>query len=379
MNSKLSKLPSSKYLFLLGQNQALSIAEIKSVFANNVIDKVDANFVSLNLAGNPLSKINRLGGTTKVAQFVTCFTTESLIDQLVDQLAQKQSKNFSLTFLNYNHSLSQVAFAVKSKLSYLGFRKRFINAPAESLSPLIITKQHVTEYVVDFKNKEIFSTIWVHEFKDWIKRDRYKPYIDARAGMLPPKLARIIVNLALGNSSSVGKTLLDPFCGTGTVLMEGLLLGIDVVGADLSNEQLVGAKQNLRWLNKIFPQTIHKQFTLIKSDATHLSETISSPIDFIVTEPFLGPFKFSDAKIPNIVKGLQKLYLGALKDWVKFLPPKAKVVMIFPQFQIGKKVYQTSQFLDEKVDLGYNLLVKDLLFTRPGAHLVRQIVILEKN
>ena len=72
-----------------------------------------------------------------------------------------------------------------------------------------------------------------------------KPYRDMRRGMLPPKLARSLVNLAIGAKSPSDMTILDPFCGTGTVLMEAMLLGTHVVGTDLAPAVFMG--QGITW------------------------------------------------------------------------------------------------------------------------------------
>lgn len=371
MNSKSFPLP-NLYLFQLGQNHPLSQAEIKSLFPDSQIQPVRASFVSLNLPDIHPQSFSRLGGTTKVAKNTGSFSEiESLPEIIAANLKIYHTKNFSLTFLNSNESAVKTAAKVKDLLQVDGLSSRFITASNESLSPLIIVKQHVTEIIVDFETKTLYQTVWVHEFKDWIKRDRFKPYIDPRAGMLPPKLARIMVNLALGNADPKGKTLLDPFCGTGTILMEASLLGLTVTGSDLSQKQLDGAAKNLTWLGQ--------KGDLINADATHISRFTDKKFDLLVTEPFLGPVSFSDQKVPNLVKGLQKLYLGALKNWLAILKPNAKLVLALPEFVVGKRVFTTSDFLDGKRDLGYNLLVKDLVFTRPNARIIRQILVLEKK
>ncbi len=67
---------------------------------------------------------------------------------------------------------------------------------------------------------------------------------DLRPGFFPvsvkPKLARALVNL-----TGVQKgTLWDPFCGTGGILIEAALLGIDIVGTDIDPEMIRACKKN---------------------------------------------------------------------------------------------------------------------------------------
>ncbi len=60
---------------------------------------------------------------------------------------------------------------------------------------------------------------------------------------LHPKLSRTMVNLT---EVAEGSTLLDPFCGTGSIVMEAALVGARALGSDLSEEMVEGAGENLR-------------------------------------------------------------------------------------------------------------------------------------
>jgi tRNA (guanine10-N2)-dimethyltransferase len=57
-----------------------------------------------------------------------------------------------------------------------------------------------------------------------------------------PRLARTMVNLARG---SPNKVFLDPFCGTGGLLLEADQIGCRVVGSELNHRILRGARKNL--------------------------------------------------------------------------------------------------------------------------------------
>jgi tRNA (guanine10-N2)-dimethyltransferase len=60
---------------------------------------------------------------------------------------------------------------------------------------------------------------------------------------LHPKYARALVNLARVRD---GGTLLDPFCGTGGILIEGALAGASVAGSDIDQRMMEGAAANMR-------------------------------------------------------------------------------------------------------------------------------------
>jgi tRNA G10 N-methylase Trm11 len=291
-------------------------------------------------------------------------------------LHKAKAKDFSLYNIGEPKD-TRAAAPVKDELKALGSSARYVRIPIgkNTLDPIIISSQKVVDLVYDPKSGKLFHTVWASDFRPWQDRDRSKPYITPKSGMLPPKLARIMVNLALGTNPN--QTVLDPFCGTGTVLMEALLMGASVVGSDISPDHVEGTQINIGWLKARHSNL--KDSIVITSDAVHLSKQISTQVDVVVTEPFLGPPNPGRAAATNIAKGLDKLYLGALKDWSKFLKPGAKVVMVFPHFKFGKNSVPTGRFIDRRENLGYNLVRQDLFFTRFKEGITRQIVILEKN
>lgn len=68
------------------------------------------------------------------------------------------------------------------------------------------------------------------------RRHQAKPH--STAGSLPPRLARALVNLVAPAASSI----LNPCCGTGSILLEACALGLQAFGAD-SNPRMVGMSQ----------------------------------------------------------------------------------------------------------------------------------------
>jgi len=60
---------------------------------------------------------------------------------------------------------------------------------------------------------------------------------------LHPKFARALVNLARVPTAGV---VLDPFCGTGGILLEASAMGLRGVGSDVHRKMVVGARSSLR-------------------------------------------------------------------------------------------------------------------------------------
>lgn len=105
------------------------------------------------------------------------------------------------------------------------------------------------------------------------RRPRKKPFFHPSA--MPSKMARCMVNLAQAKAESV---LLDPFCGTGTSLIEATFIGCRAVGIDAQQRMISGTKKNLRYFN-------------ITAEGLLLADSRKLPlskVDAVVTDPPYG-------------------------------------------------------------------------------------------
>ncbi|HEV2352761.1 MAG TPA: hypothetical protein VGR89_00825, partial [Puia sp.] len=73
--------------------------------------------------------------------------------------------------------------------------------------------------VTDGRDLVIGRTVSVQDVDWYSKRDYGRPVRDAKVGMMPPKLAQMLVNTTHSN------LVWDPFCGTGQTIQEALLIG----------------------------------------------------------------------------------------------------------------------------------------------------------
>ncbi|MEH7388820.1 TRM11 family SAM-dependent methyltransferase [Bacillus sp. JJ1474] len=98
--------------------------------------------------------------------------------------------------------------------------------------------------------KRLFGVIvvngrWV--FGDYVEgepvwfRHQQKPHSYSTA--LNTRVARAIVNIAIPDPNGI--KAIDPCCGIGTVLVEALSMGIDIVGSDRNPLVLGGARENI--------------------------------------------------------------------------------------------------------------------------------------
>ncbi len=232
----------------------------------------------------------------------------------------------------------------------------------------------------------IGRTLAVQAFKDLSKRDYGRPARDDASGMIPPKLAQIMLNLA-GVSKNSG-LVLDPFCGSGTILQEALLLGAqEVSGTDISPKAISDTKENLAWLRAKYSLEGVKIDVFLKN-ATKLSQSFKpKSVAAVVSEPYLGPQRgWHDLKV--VKKELEELYSLALKEFSKILQEKGRVVMVWPSFfgnQLLQPDYRDFKLINPlppnwRSFLGVKLTPRDtVIYGRAGQKVFRELVILEKK
>lgn len=379
-------------LFFFGRTPELSFAEL-SVFAPNAtrilpdIARVDGDITVDGVLASDETLSTLLGGTIKIVVLMDK-TTELNSMKLVQYLGKEEKrKTFGLS--GYGVSLSVIRKLVEEmKILFVsgGISARFV-LPSEGtvVSSVAVEKDHVEELVLIREGEDyiIGKTTEVQPFEAWSTRDYGRPHADPKAGMLPPKVARMIVNIALG-ADCRGKTLLDPFCGMGTIVGEAMLRGVNTLASDTDADVAAKAKKNLSWLIQTYDLKTNARVFI--ADATHVGRELGSvKVDAIATEPFLGTPRIGEGKITNpeeianIVKGLDKLYIGCLKEWASLLKNKSLVVMAIPSFAIAGRVYSVKKAVDTCENLGYTKLLGPITYGRPHAIVQRNFFIFQKN
>lgn len=143
------------------------------------------------------------------------------------------------------------------------------------------------------------------------RKAQHRPFFSPIS--LHPRIARALVNLS---DATKQDTLLDPFCGTGGILIETGLLNIPLIGSDLQEEMIAGCKENLKYYNI-------SSYTLIQSDIGDLAKELPIPIDVIVTDLPYG--KSTTTQGENI----QDLYKRTFEQFQKILKNNGKAVIGF--------------------------------------------------
>ena len=214
-------------------------------------------------------------------------------------------------------------------------------------------------------------------------RDQARPRTDAFVGMLPPKLARMMINLS--GETKPGR-LWDPFCGTGTVLQEARLKGIDVYGSDLSQKMVDYATENMQWLDNKYQ--IDPQWQVFQADATDvkLNTAQKSEITRIVCEAYLAqPFSAppKPAKLTAVRGNCNHIISQFLVNIRSQINLNTTLVVAAPAWRDHSGKFTHLPLIDQLADLGYRRLhlnlVSDeqLLYYRQNQVVAREILLLK--
>ncbi|HUV03275.1 MAG TPA: methyltransferase domain-containing protein [Desulfobacteria bacterium] len=150
------------------------------------------------------------------------------------------------------------------------------------------------------------------------KRPHFRPFFSPVVIM--PKIARALVNLSGVNAAEV---LLDPFCGTGGILLEAVAIGAEAIGADVQGKMVGGARENLEFFGL--------RGDLIVSDASEIPLRDNS-IDAVVTDMPYGRASFVSGSSFCITKSrsvsIELLHQEALAEIHRVLKTGRKAVIV---------------------------------------------------
>ncbi len=385
-----------KYLAVLGRVYKLSLAELESQFTEvRLLTKrgsdsrkngaSETHLASFECSNAP--DINRLGGTMKIGEELP-----SGFNSLVDFLMDLPEGKITLGISDFRRGASSrraqgEALKLKKILQRKGRSVRVLQNRTAVLSTatshhnqLAEKKNHVEIMLTDFGNYKLTG---VQNISEYAKRDQARPARDAKVGMLPPKLAQILINLC--GPLKLNSVVLDPFCGTGVVLQEAFIMGYVPYGTDIEPRMVEYSKKNLDWLVEKMPKTDVKSYIVV-GDATDCRW--DHPFDAVACEAFLGqPMSLppADIKLKQEKERCQAIILGFLKNLSGQVKKDTPVVVAVPAWLRPSGEYSRLNILDEAEKLGYNvekftnLGQEDLLYYREGQVVAREIIVLRKK
>jgi tRNA (guanine10-N2)-dimethyltransferase len=204
---------------------------------------------------------------------------------------------------------------------------------------------------------------------------------DTYVGMLPPKLAQTIVNLAAADKTQ--GVVLDPFCGTGVLLQEAALMGYNAYGSDIEEKMIRYTRDNLNWLQETTGTHTEKLYEV--ADATE--HIWRQPVDIVACEGYLGhPFASEPAKeaLMETIQTCNAIMRKFLKNLGTQLEPGTRLCVAMPAWFVRSKVHHLPA-LDDLESLGYNRIDfahaerSDLVYHRTDQVVGRELVVLTKE
>jgi tRNA G10 N-methylase Trm11 len=394
--------------FILGAHPELSIAEIKAVLGPDYRPVFESRQVVLIEPGDQnLSELqDRLAGIIKVGRLVGELedwdqqAAADLIASLASTAAGKNKISFGLSVYDVGDQqktrllekeLDRLGLEIKKRLKETGRPVRYVKGKEPRLSSAILTTNGLLESGGEFILLITDSTVHIGQteatqnFKAWSDRDYGRPARDAKSGMLPPKLARMMVNL--GGIDPHGATLLDPFCGSGTVLMEATLMGFgEMIGSDISEKAVADTATNMTWLVDRF-DLVPPHMSLHTCPSVDLPTFHSSPVDLIVTEVFLGNPRsktVDDQEAKRLEQELLPVFESSFTSLATLMKPSSRAVVAFPAFKKTRLNTNAEQEDDawHRLDLtslleriGYEILENHLYF-RENQFVARDIYVI---
>ena len=372
-----------QYAAVLGHQPHLSLAELLSAVPGFNLKRTFRGEVAIFDSSENLTPalLDTLGGTVILAERIT------EADVGMEDIPQMLSKEVS--HLKRKVTFSLRCFGVATKDIKTAYRKskdilrhqehpcRYIgndkNPAATALlrgSDILTGKRGCELFIIGGEHGLwVGKTVAAQDIDAYSKRDMGKPVRDTTVGLLPPKLAQIMLNLGVwiagggqaaapteGKKSKAKQfTVLDPFCGTGVIPMEALLRRWNVLACDLNAKAVTGCQKNLDWLRKE-AGVLKKDATdtVWKQDATK-PFTLKSPPDMIVTETSLGPAlekRPAQRDTAKLKSESEKLEAAFLKNIAATLPG-VPVVCAWPFWRMKGARVQLEKIWDTVHECGY--------------------------
>ena len=385
-------------VFVLGRQPALGLAELESLYGPYAVTPLGDQAAIVDIDAGDIS-FKDIGGSIKLCRMLTILDTNNwkdieayLVKTVPAHLKYLPEGKLQLGISAIGFALKPTqmlatGLSIKKVIKAAGRSVRLIPNKSPALNSAQVIHNHLTgplgwEFVVIRDNTRtiLAQTYNEQDIEAYAARDQKRPKRDARVGMLPPKLAQIIINLASPKSNS---TLLDPFCGTGVIMQEALLMGHNVIGSDISETMVKYTMANMEWL-LAQDLAISGRFTIEHGDAT---TNKWKQIDSVTAETFLGePLKELPPEriVRRIVNEVDTLHRKTLINLYDQLRPGTRLCLAVPAWKL-QSGFQHLPLLDHLEELGYNRVSfvhaknEDLIYHRESQIVGRELVVIVRN
>lgn len=367
--------PAKRYFFILGREAHLAVAELMAVLAKRHLayEILDSSKEALVLEAEilPQELFAELGGMIKygeclfeapavenfppkadLSQRLISPSAEALAEKIKTSLGEivgdKMIFGFSVYALgempfgvlkSIKSKLDRFAMVLKKEIKQTARRVRYVTTNELALSSVAVLTNKLMregghEFVALARGGNIIfgQTLGVQDFSEFRHRDFGRPARDPKRGTLPPKLARVLINLSGASKQSA---LLDPFCGDGTVLTEAIALSFsNLIGSDIDPLAVSNTEANTNWCTKEYQH--NADIRLFAADARSLSDMLPpQSVDAIVTEGDLGSplrARLSRSEAERVIESISVLYRETIKVLASLLTRGGRMVLALPHY-----------------------------------------------
>ncbi len=372
------------YIFLLGREIALSLAELRSVFTDV---QTFWNFALIHEEGERLMSLTQaLWGTIKIGRVLSKdIQKQHLLETITQQVKEKvePGKKLRIGIDSFVPAFSSLVFKIKDALKAEWASIRVVQHEwwriktattlheklvSQGIECMIIPTQEKNGYI-------LAETVFVQDIDAYTKRDMERER-SMVVGMMPPKIAQIMINLGTKGNREV--QIWDSFCGLGTTIIEAWSAGYrNLVASDVSEAMVKVTKTNI--------EKIGWNCIVFRHDAQELDTYILPLETVIVTEGMLGKnFTTSTITHTEVMKErtiLTTLYSNFFQSALNN-PRIQSIVCCLPFWNSGKDTFFMPQVSEMATWWSVNPLCRDkkrfLQHIRPGQCVGREIVILDR-
>ncbi|HMM62427.1 MAG TPA: methyltransferase domain-containing protein [Candidatus Saccharibacteria bacterium] len=414
------------HIAILGRQPALGTAELERIYGQNSVKLLSSQIAQIETDS---LDVRDLGGTLKAGVITETINghdwrnvSQKIIQNYFDKWSSHSGKiTLGISVYGYNlnpREVQKLGITLKQRLKKSGVSLRLIPNTDIALSTatshhnkLGLSDNKVELLIVRSNNNQtiVAMSTGAQNITAYALRDQMRPKRDAFVGMLPPKLAQIMINLAVGQMG-VGKRgmgngksklaiatpqfpiaqppnpirVLDPFCGTGVILQEAALMGHAVYGTDLAEKMISYSRENLKWLADSHHVSIDSELQV--GDA--MKHKWQPPIDAVATETYLGqPFSAppSPAKLAEVQKTCDLIITSFLKNIGSQIKPNTPLCIAVPAWRDKNGDFTHLPLIETIGKLGYkrhefkNVSQNELLYYRESQVVARELLVLIKT
>ena len=232
---------SQKYLFELGGEnielgkcEAIELLKTEKYEPKLVHDW--ENIIILDVLQEINKRVIRRLGMTKRVSKVLYYSNKHKLDKILEKIPiiDIKKKSFAIRLIKKN-GVSEKEIAIK------------LGEKIPKKNKIDLSKPDVK--ILYYSDKKTIISIWERNLQTYYTKClkhhiRYRPFFSPIG--IHPRISRSMVNLS---NSTKGDKVIDPFCGTGGILIDIAHMQIEAIGIDILKKMVGNSVGNLKYYN----------------------------------------------------------------------------------------------------------------------------------